>query len=260
MNLNRIVCFVCLIALLSACTPEEGKGGLASIQGVIMTQNINSLFEKSGEAFPATDEDVFISYGNSGIADDKTSTGSNGKFMFANLTKGDYTLSVYSDDTTSNAKNPKVCFTRAISLDNKKTEASVDTFVIYKHVDFDEGNGSVRGNVQEVYNSGSIVLDTINNVDADVYLQFQNGDEIIDMFPPIIEGNNVFLDLTEPYPDFYNQYNTYYVWLSDSHAYYSDGIQVTNNGLHDGFIINFGNVATTKMVANFCVRNLSGVY
>ena len=191
MNLNRIVCFVCLIALLSACTPEEGKGGLASIQGVIMTQNINSLFEKSGEAFPATDEDVFISYGNSGIADDKTSTGSNGKFMFANLTKGDYTLSVYSDDTTSNVKNPKVCFTRAISLDNKKTEASVDTFVIYKHVDFDEGNGSVRGNVQEVYNSGSIVLDTINNVDADVYLQFQNGDEIIERYRTDANGNFV---------------------------------------------------------------------
>ena len=111
--------------------------------------------------------------------------------MFANLTKGDYTLSVYSDDTTSNAKNPKVCFTRAISLDNKKTEASVDTFVIYKHVDFDEGNGSVRGNVQEVYNSGSIVLDTINNVDADVYLQFQNGDEIIERYRTDANGNFV---------------------------------------------------------------------
>ena len=74
---------------------------------------------------------------------------------------------------------------------------------------------------------------------------FLNGDEITEMTTPIIQGNDVFLDLTDPYLNFYSQYNTYYVWLSDSNGYYSDGTQIENNGLHDGFIINFGNVATT---------------
>lgn len=191
MNLNRIVCFVCLIALMNACTPEEGKGGLASIQGVVMTQNINSLFEKSGNAFPAADEDVFISYGNSGLADDKSATNSNGVFKFPYLTKGDYTIFVYSNDTASNVKVPQLCFTQSVSLNNKKTEASLDTFIIYKHVDFDKGNGSVQGNVQEIIHSGSIVLDTINGVDLRIYLQFQNSDVVLDKYTTDANGNFV---------------------------------------------------------------------
>lgn len=188
---KKILYFVCIIGLLSSCSVEEGKGGLASIQGVVMTQNINSLFEKSGNPFPAADEDVFISYGNSGLADDKAGTSANGNYKFANLTAGDYILSVYSDDTASNVKDPKLCFTQSISLDDKKTEASVDTFFIYKHVDFDEGNGSVQGNVQEIINTGSVVLDTINGVDLDIYIQFQNSDIILDKYNTDANGNFV---------------------------------------------------------------------
>lgn len=74
----------------------------------------------------------------------------------------------------------------------------------------------------------------------------QNGDEIIEMTDPIIEGNDVFLDLTDPYIDFYTPYNTFYVWLSDADGYYSEGLQIENNGLHDGFIVNFANVSNNN--------------
>lgn len=68
-----------------------------------------------------------------------------------------------------------------------------------------------------------------------------NGDEIIDLSQPIIEGNDVFLDLTDPSLDFYNQYYTYFVNLSDANAYYSDGIKIDNGGEREGFIITFAN-------------------
>lgn len=188
---KKILFFVCIVGLLSACSVDEGKGGLASIQGVVMTQNINSLFEKSGNPYPTADENVFISYGNSELADDKTPTNGNGVFKFSYLTKGDYTLFVYSDDTVSNVKAPQLCFTQSVSLDKKKTEASLDTFIIYKHVDFDKGNSIAQGNVQEIINNGSVVLDTINGVDIDVYLQFQNSDEILDKYTTDVNGNFV---------------------------------------------------------------------
>lgn len=74
-----------------------------------------------------------------------------------------------------------------------------------------------------------------------------NGDEIVEMTTPIIEGNDIFLDLTDPYIDFYNQYNTYSIWLSDSNGYYSDGIEITNNGVsHEGFIVTFANVSNNN--------------
>ena len=74
-----------------------------------------------------------------------------------------------------------------------------------------------------------------------------NGDEVIEMTTPIVDGNDVFLDLLDPYIDFYNPFNTYFIWLSDADGYYSDGIQITNNGtLHDGFIVNFANVSNNN--------------
>ena len=213
---KKILYFVCIIGLLSSCSVEEGKGGLASIQGVVMTQNINSLFEKSGNPYPAADENVFISYGNSGIADDKTPTNGSGVFKFPYLAKGDYTLFVYSDDTASNIKNPKLCFMQSISLDKKKIEATLDTLLIYKHVDFDEGNGIVQGNVQEMDKNGTVAQDTINCVDADVYLQFQNSDEIIQRYRTDAKGNYVISHLIPGKYKLYCLTETLFAWESDT--------------------------------------------
>lgn len=179
MYVKRIFFFALAIAFFGACAPEEGKGGLASIEGKVFVQNINSLHEKSGDAYAAIDEDVFISYGNSDLQDDKESTGATGKYKFSNLTKGDYTVFVFSDDTLSNDKYSQLTFSQNVSL-SKKDEATLDDFVIYKHVDYDDGNGVVKGNIQEGHYSGSTLYYTIPAQDADVYIQYENDEEILD--------------------------------------------------------------------------------
>ena len=69
---------------------------------------------------------------------------------------------------------------------------------------------------------------------------YLNGDEVSDFFDPIIEGSNVFLDLTTPYTDYYNPFNTYYISLTDTSGYFSNGTQLANGGnSHDGFIVHF---------------------
>lgn len=73
---------------------------------------------------------------------------------------------------------------------------------------------------------------------------YLNGDEIEVSTTPIIQGNDIFLDLTDPYVDFYNPYNTYYIWLSDSNGYNSDGTPIRNNKTdHEGFVVEFANVS-----------------
>ena len=73
-----------------------------------------------------------------------------------------------------------------------------------------------------------------------VVTYYLGGDEVSDFFYPIIEGEDIYLDLQEPYPDYYNSFNTYYINLTDATGYYSDGISITNNGTtHSGFIVNF---------------------
>ena len=104
MQTIKISLFVFALGLLLSCTPDEGKGGLASIEGVVMVQNRNSLQENSGAPYPATDCDVYISYGNSGLADDKTRTSHNGIYQFSNLTKA-IILCLYIPTTRSQMQN-----------------------------------------------------------------------------------------------------------------------------------------------------------
>ena len=195
MKITKILLCASVLTLFYSCAPEEGKGGLASIQGVVMTQNINTLGEKSGAVYPAADEDVYISYGNSGLADDKEATSFDGSYKFSNLTKGDYTVFVYSDDTASNAKYPKLVCSQKLSLEGKKDEAKADMLTIYKHVDYDDGNGIVSGYVKEIVQDGNLELATINGVDIDVYLQYQNSEEILDRYRTDANGKFVISHL-----------------------------------------------------------------
>ena len=76
---------------------------------------------------------------------------------------------------------------------------------------------------------------------------YLNGDEISDFFTPIIQGNEVFLDLSDPYNDYYSPFNTYYISLTDTNGYYSNGTKITNNGTsHDGFIVHFSDAKNSN--------------
>ena len=76
---------------------------------------------------------------------------------------------------------------------------------------------------------------------------FINGDEVSDFFTPIITGaGDIFLDLTDPYKDYYNPFVTYYISLTNNYGYYSDGVQIFNDGNRDGFIVTFGNASNTN--------------
>ena len=85
-----------------------------------------------------------------------------------------------------------------------------------------------------------------------LFVQYSLGGNLVtEATTPIIEGDDVFLDLTDPNKDFYNEYiASYSVWLSD--AYLSDFKQINNGGvLHDGLILVFhGN--TTQDIAIIC--------
>ena len=74
---------------------------------------------------------------------------------------------------------------------------------------------------------------------------FLNGDEVSDLVDPIIQGNDIFLDLSDPYFDYYNSYKTYFISLTDANAYYSNGIKINNDGERDCFVVNFGNVSNS---------------
>lgn len=186
--MKKIWGYITFLSILCSCSPDEGKGGLASIEGTIMQQNLNALMEKSGEPTPAIDEDVYISYGNSGLVDDKTKTGLGGTFSFSNLTKGDYTVFAISDDSSSSGKYPLATISQDVSLSSKKDKATVN-FTIYKHLDYDDGGGTLKGTAYQMLYFKSECMDTIYAQDEDVYIRYKNSNAILKKIQVDYEGN-----------------------------------------------------------------------
>lgn len=75
---------------------KEGEGGTATITGKVYAYDYDTDMVLQSEYY-APDEDVFIVYGGgSSLYDDDYTTAYDGSFRFQNLTKGDYTIYVYS--------------------------------------------------------------------------------------------------------------------------------------------------------------------
>lgn len=83
--------------LMAGCTQPEGEGGTAAVYGKVYAYDYNSSGVLIDEYYLA-DEDVFIIYGDEdNYYDDSYKTSFDGSFRFQYLTKGTYTVFVYSD-------------------------------------------------------------------------------------------------------------------------------------------------------------------
>lgn len=91
--------FIAFAISFSSCQ-KEGEGGTATIKGKVYARNYDALGNLISE-FYAPDEDVYIIYGSgSSFHDDRYTTTFDGSFRFQYLTKGEYTVFVYSDCDT----------------------------------------------------------------------------------------------------------------------------------------------------------------
>jgi hypothetical protein len=122
-----------LFLALCSCSIEEGDGGQGEISGRVMVQvkysnPILGIKDSIIKEYPAVKEKVYIQYGESTIYDNDFSTDGQGYYKFPNLTKGDYTLTVYSYcDTCDTGIN---VFEQKISLDSHKDKKTANTFNI----------------------------------------------------------------------------------------------------------------------------------
>ncbi len=98
---NKLILILTLASfLIFSCSKEEGVGGRSSIKGKVYAKNYNSSFTQILSEYYAPEENVYIIYGDNQNYDDKIKTGPDGTFEFKQLRKGNYTVYVYSKDTT----------------------------------------------------------------------------------------------------------------------------------------------------------------
>ena len=94
--------FATLLAFVS-CKKEAGDGGNSSIKGKI-TRELRVVLNNPGTAvgsFPASDEDVYIIYGDHVSPDDRVQTNYDGEYEFLYLRPGKYKVYAFSKDTNA---------------------------------------------------------------------------------------------------------------------------------------------------------------
>ena len=117
------------------CKKTPGEGGNSSITGNIKVEmrlilsNPNTI----QDTLPAADEDVFIVYGNHVSPDDKVATNYDGDFEFRNLRSGEYTLYVYSKDTsaTGDILENKMPIIKKVIIEGRKKTEKIENLFIY---------------------------------------------------------------------------------------------------------------------------------
>jgi len=110
------------LMLGSAC--EEGPGGTAGISGKVVVQQFD-LYGLLFDEYPATDERVFLVYGQDSIVGDETRTHFSGRYQFDFLRKGVYTVYVLSPCAACPGGEEAITAELEISQSGNLTEAPV---------------------------------------------------------------------------------------------------------------------------------------
>jgi hypothetical protein len=134
-SIQILTTFLLFVSLtLFSCIRTPGEGGRASITGSVDLIRRVQLNNPSSnvDTIAASNVEVFIIYGDHLGPDDKVDTNPDGDFTFEWLRTGDYTLYVYSEDTSvTSTPLPRVAVSYEIQIQDKDDVIHLDPFVIY---------------------------------------------------------------------------------------------------------------------------------
>ena len=185
--------------MLVSCAQEEGIGGNSSIEGVLIEKYYNKDFTVFQYERPAKDEDIYLQFGNSNLADEGVETSFSGNFKFDYLWNGDYSLYYYADDTSLVTRD-EVEIVHDISI-GKTQRVNLDTLYTYKALDWNDGTAKIKGKVSlinyknESTPSNLMIKDVTPAQEQEVYLTYNDEDFYIERIRTGSDGIFVFSDL-----------------------------------------------------------------
>jgi hypothetical protein len=127
-----LVFLVILGMVAFSCKKEEGIGGTSSIKGKVISREYNSNFTELQEQYYATDEDVFIIYGDEPTYGDKVTTNYDGTYEFSYLREGDYKIYAYSKDSANYPTKHLIPVIVDVRISGKKETVEAKDIVILK--------------------------------------------------------------------------------------------------------------------------------
>ncbi len=126
---NYLIFFTTICILyFASCAKTEGLGGTSEITGKVYVYEYNATFTLVKQEYYATEEDVYIVYGDDIVYNDKFETHYDGTFRFQYLRKGKYTIYVYSEDIENPTSLVKIPIKKEIEI--KENGKSIDIGII----------------------------------------------------------------------------------------------------------------------------------
>jgi len=121
-----------LSILLFSCTKDAGEGGNSTIYGKIITYNYNAEFTNLRGIYPGADEDVYIIYGSDRSYSQRIRSNYDGVYEFKYLRSGEYTIYVYSKDSTLTLVSGIKPVIQKVTIDNKKQTVEAADMKIFR--------------------------------------------------------------------------------------------------------------------------------
>ena len=121
-----------LSILLFSCAKDAGEGGNSTIYGKIITYNYNAEFTNLRGIYPGADEDVYIIYGSDRSYSQRIRSNYDGVYEFKYLRPGDYTIYLYSKDSTLTLVSGIKPVVQKVTIDNKKQTVEAADMKIFR--------------------------------------------------------------------------------------------------------------------------------
>ena len=120
------------VLLSMSCKKQEGKGGDASISGSIAVKHYNSTFTEFISEYPGRDTYVYLIYGDDISYGQRIKTNFEGQFEFKYLYKGNYTVYLYSLDSTLTSADGSVAVVREVNIADRKEHIDLGTIQVFQ--------------------------------------------------------------------------------------------------------------------------------
>jgi len=188
-----------LIASLS-CNKDEGVGGTATIRGRVLINDYNDDFSILLSEHSAAEEDVYIIYGDDKTFGDQVETNYDGTFEFDYLLPGDYSVFIYSEDSSSNLLYDTAII-KNVTISRKDDVVDIGTFVKINVLNYDDGNSSISGRIYVINYDPSTVCtlypqsDTTLAQEQEVYIVYGNHEFYDDRIRTHYDGTFKFSSL-----------------------------------------------------------------
>jgi len=131
-SLATVLGILFLSLMVLSCSKEPGDGGNSTIYGKIIAHDYNAEFTNLKGIYPAADEDVFLTYGDDHSYSQRIRSNYDGIYEFKYLRPGDYSIYVYSKDSTLSLASEMYAVIKNVTIDDNRQTVEVEEIKIFK--------------------------------------------------------------------------------------------------------------------------------